>query len=552
VIAASAAEHIELVVFGLLVAVAALAVVARLVRVPYPILLVIGGLAIGFVPDFPDIELDPDLVLLVFLPPLLYAAAFFSNLRELRANARPIGLLAIGLVVVTTLAVAAAAHWAIGLDWPVAFVLGAIVSPTDAVAPATILRRLAVPRRVVSIVEGENLTNDWTALVTYKFAVAAVLSGSFSLAEAGPEFILSGVGGVAIGVGGGLAIAAVRRRLHDPPTEITISLLTPYAVYLPAEELGFSGVIAAVTVGIVLGWRVSELTDHTTRLQSFAVWEILQFLLNAVLFVLIGLQLHTALDALESRDGGELLGYAVLVSVVVIAVRIAWVFALSVLDRGVRREIVGPAGSRAAGGWKEVTLVAWAGMRGAVSLAAALAIPLETDAGAPFPERDLILFLTFAVIIATLVLQGLAFPALIRALDLDEDTSDADEELTARIAVAYAALDRIERLADEDWVPDDTIERVRNLYDYRRRRFSSRLDDRTPEGEFDYERRAELYRRVMQEVIGAQRDTLRLLRDSGEITDEVRRSVEHELDLEQARLERSDAPAQPRSATSSA
>ncbi len=537
--------------FGLLVAVAALAVVARLVHVPYPILLVIGGLAIGFIPDFPEIELDPDLVLLVFLPPLLYAAAFFSNLRQLRANARPIGLLAIGLVVITMLAVAAVAHWVIGLDWQVAFVLGAIVSPTDAVAPATILRRLGVPRRVVSIVEGENLTNDWTALVAYKFAIAAVVTGTFSLAEAGPEFILTGVGGVAIGVAGGLAIAAVRKRLDDPPTEITISLLTPYAVYLPAEELGLSGVIAAVTVGVVLGWRASELTNHTTRLQAFAVWEILQFLLNAVLFVLIGLQMHVALDALEGRDDGELLGYAVLVSAVVIAVRIAWVFALSFLDRGVRREIAGSAGD--GDGWKEVALVAWSSMRGAVSLAAALAIPLQTDAGAPFPERDLILFLTFSVIIATLVLQGLAFPAVIRALDLDEDTSDADEELTARIEIAYAALDRIEQLSEEERVPADTVERVRAMYDYRRRRFSSRLDDHAPEDEFDYERRATLYRHVMNEVIDAQRTTLRGLRDSGQITDEVRRTVEHELDLEQARLQRSDAPAQePRSATSSA
>jgi len=550
VIAASAAEHIELVVFGLLVAVSALAVVARLVRVPYPILLTIGGLAIGFIPGVPDIELDPDIVLLVFLPPLLYAAAFFSNLRELRANARPIGLLAIGLVVVTTLAVATVAHYAIGLEWQVAFVLGAIVSPTDAVAPATILRRLGVPRRVVTIVEGENLTNDWTALVTYKFAVAAVVTGSFSLLEAGPKFVLTGVGGVAIGVAGGLAIAWVRKRLDDPPTEITISLLTPYAVYLPAEELGLSGVIAAVTVGVVLGWRASELTTHTTRLQAFAVWEILQFLLNAVLFVLIGLQMHVVLDQISGYDGGELLGYAVLVSAVVIVVRIVWVFGLSLLDRGVRQEIAGP---QEGADWKEVTLVAWSSMRGAVSLAAALAVPLTTDAGGPFPERDLILFLTFSVIIATLVLQGLAFPLVIRALDLDEDSSDADEELAARIAIAYAALDRVEQLAEEDWVPDDTMERVRNLYDYRRRRFSSRLDDHSPEGELDYEQRAETYRRVMGEIYGAQRATLRGLRDSGEITDEVRRTVEHELDLEQARLERSDAPPQEsRSATSSA
>jgi len=535
-IAASATEHVELLVFGLLIAVAALAVVAKLVRIPYPILLTIGGLAIGFIPGIPEIELDPDIVLLVFLPPLLYAAAFFSNLRELRDHWRPISLLAIGLVVVTTAAVAAVAHWVVGLDWPVAFVLGAIVSPTDAVAPATILRRLGVPRRVVTIVEGENLTNDWTALVTYKFAVAAVVTGSFSLWSAGPEFVLTGVGGVAIGVVAGKLIAAVRRRIDDPPTEITISLLTAYAAYLPAEELGLSGAMAAVTVGVVLGWQASELTTHTTRLQLFSIWEILQFLLNAVLFILVGLQMHTVLDRLPGRDTGELIGWAVLVSLVVIVVRIVWVVLLSLVSRGVREGI---AGAPDAGDWKEVTIIAWSGMRGGVSLAAALAIPLQTDAGAAFPERDLVLFLAFSVIVATLVVQGLALPGLIRALRLEEDTQDADEELEARLEIAFAAIDRIERLADEDWPPEGTIDRVRRLYDYRRRRFSSQINGDAPADGFDYEERAELYARVMGEVIGAQRETLRQLRDDGRITDEVRREVEHDLDLEEARLDRS-------------
>lgn len=243
-------EHLELLLLALLTATAALAVVARVVQVPYPILLTLGGLVFGLLPGLPEVELDPELVLLIFLPPLLYSAAFFSNLRELRANARAIGLLAIGLVIATTVAVAVVAHAVIGLDWKVAFVLGAIVSPTDAVAPATILRRLGVPRRVVTVVEGENLTNDWTALVTYKFAVAAAVTGSFSIVEAGPEFVLTGLGGVAIGVAVGWVVAAVRRRLEDPLTEITISLLTAYAAYLPAEELGVSGVLAAVTTGV--------------------------------------------------------------------------------------------------------------------------------------------------------------------------------------------------------------------------------------------------------------------------------------------------------------
>jgi CPA1 family monovalent cation:H+ antiporter len=424
--------------------------------------LVIGGLALGFAPGVPEIELEPDLVLLIFLPPLLYAAAFFSNLRELRANAQAIGVLAIGLTAVTMVTVAAVAHAVIGLDWKVAFVLGAVVSPTDAVAPATILRRLGVPRRVITVVEGENLTNDWTALVAYKFAVAAVLTGSFSLASAGPRFLLTGVGGVAVGVVAGIAVAALRRRLEDPLTEITISLLTAYAAYLPAEALGFSGVLAAVTVGVWLGW----------------------------------------------------------------------VFGLAALPRQLSRVRTGQPLTAL----DQVSVVAWAGMRGAVSLAAALAIPLETDAGAPFPARDLIIFLTFATILATLVFQGVTMPALIRGLGIEDDGLDHDEELAARLEIAFAAIDRIESLAGEDWVEQQTVERTRPLFEYRRRRFSSRIDGEDSDDEFDYESRSASYTRFMAEVIGAQRQTLRTLRDDGRISDEVRRRVEYDLDLEQERL----------------
>jgi CPA1 family monovalent cation:H+ antiporter len=530
-------DHLELLLLGLLVAIAGLAVIARLVRVPYPILLTVGGLALGLIPGMPEVEVDPDLVLLIFLPPLLYSAAFFSNLRELRANARPIGLLAIGLVAATTVVVAVVAHEVVGLDWPVAFVLGAIVSPTDAVAPATILRRLGVPRRVITIVEGENLTNDWTALVTYKFAVAAVVTGSFSLAEAAPKFVLTGLGGIAIGVAVGWAIAAVRRRVEDPLTEITISLLTAYAAYLPAEEIGASGVLAAVTAGVWLGWQASELTTHTTRIQLTAIWELLQFLLNAVLFMLVGLQLGTALDAISGHSAAALFGYGALISVVVILVRIAWVYALTYLPRRpgrrVRQSDPLPAG--------HTTLVAWSGMRGAVSLAAALALPIQTDAGGAFPERDLVIFLAFCVIFVTLVGQGLTMPALIRGLGVEDDGLDQDEELSARLEIAFSALDRIDELENEDWVHPQTVDRARSLFDYRRRRFSSRIDSprsdrRAGSDDFDYEGRADTYRQFMGEVIGAQRATLRRLRDEGEVTDEVRRRVEYDLDLEEARL----------------
>jgi CPA1 family monovalent cation:H+ antiporter len=391
---------------------------------------------------------------------------------------------------------------------------------------------------VVSIVEGENLTNDWTALVAYKFAVAAVVTGSFSLLDAGPEFVYSGVAGVAVGVAAGAGIAAVRRRVEDPLTEITISLLTAYAAYLPAEEIGASGVLAAVTAGVWLGWQASELTNHTTRLQLTAIWQLLVFLLNAVLFVLVGLQLPSVLDQLSGRTAGELAGYGALIAALVIVVRIAWVYGLTYLTRrlssSVRERI--PVAN-----WDQTMLVAWAGMRGSVSLAAALAIPTTIDSGAAFPDRDLVIFLAFCVILATLVVQGLLMPALIRALGTEPDTTDQDEELNARLEIAFAAIDHIENLESEDWVNPDTADRVRRLFDYRRRRFSSRIgqpaedDDGQPD-EFDYEGRAQSYQRLMNEIYGAQRAMLRRLRDDGHVSDEVRRRVEYDLDLEQERL----------------
>jgi CPA1 family monovalent cation:H+ antiporter len=363
--------HIELVLVALLALIAALAVLARLLRVPYPILLVLGGVAVGFIPGAPKVELDPDLVLLIFLPPLLYAAALFVSVRELRKNVRPVSLLAIGLVLATTVAVALTAHYVIGLSWPVAFVLGAIVSPTDAVAPAEIVRRLGVPRRVVTIIEGENLTNDWTALVVYRFAVAAVVTGTFSFAEAVPKFFLTGIGGIAVGLAVGWIVKQLRARLDDPPTEITISLLTGYAAYLPAEQLGFSGVIAAVTVGLFMGWNAPVLTTPTVRMQTYAIWGVLQFLLNALLCVLVGLQLPGIIDKLSGSAAGDLAAWGALVAGVVIVVRLVWVYILTYLPRLVFRRIRerDPYPSP-----RVVAVIAWSGMRGAVSLAAALAL----------------------------------------------------------------------------------------------------------------------------------------------------------------------------------
>jgi Na+/H+ antiporter len=523
-------EHLELVVFGLLVATAGLAVLSRIVGVPYPITLVLGGCVIGFVPGIPNVELDPDLVLLIFLPPLLYGAAFFTSLRDLRDNARPIALLSIGLVFVTMGAVAVVVHEVIGLGWGESFVLGAIVSPTDAVAPTEILRRLGAPRRMLTVIEGENLTNDWTALVLYSFAVTAVVTGSFSLGEAVFRFFVNGVGGLLIGLAAGWIIREVRSRVDDPPTEITISILSGYAAYLPAEEIGVSGVIAAVTVGVFMGWYTPRLTTPVMRIQGISVWEILTFLLNAVLFLLVGLQLPTVLDQISGFSPSELVGWGLLVSAVVILVRLAWQFSIVFPIRALDRR---PSQRARRSTWQQRVVIGWAGMRGSVALAAALAIPLATDAGAAFPRRDLLIFLAFAVILVTLVGQGLTLGPLIHRLGVRDDGAEQQEEVHARVRIAEAALARLDEIAGNGWAREDTIERVRGMYDYRRRRFSARADgDGT-----SYEERTDLYLRLMYELFDAQREELLALRDRREISDEVRRRVERELDLEETRLQ---------------
>ena len=459
----------------ILVAAVALLIAAQALRVPYPILLVVGGLGLGMVPGMPEVQLEPDLVLLVLLPPLLYAAAFFTPLRELRRNVKPITVLAVGLVLATTVAVAIVAHEALGFDWAPAFVLGAIVSPTDPIAATAIARRLGVPGRIVTIVEGESLINDATALVTYKFAVVAVVTGSFSLADASAEFVVSMAGGIAVGIGIGAAVAHVRRRLDNPPVEVTIALFTAYFAYLPAEAIGVSGVLAAVTVGIYMGRLTSKLTSPTTRIQGVAVWEIVTFVLNSALFVLVGLQLPAILDGIERLDNSGVVLDGVLVAATVIVIRLAWVFPIAYASRLLSSHMRGAPPTP----WRQVLLVGWTGMRGAVSLAAALALPLQTDAGAPFPERDLIIFLAFCVILGTLLIQGLSLPPLIRLLGVDDrDEALEREELQARIAAAEAALARVDELGDEDWVRDDTLERVRSAYHYRRRRFASLAGDR--------------------------------------------------------------------------
>jgi monovalent cation/hydrogen antiporter len=528
-------DHAELLLPGLLIAIAALSAIAHAIDVPYPILLVLGGLALGFVPGIPQVELDPELVLVIFLPPLLYSAAFFSSLRDLRRDLRTISTLAIGLVLATMVTVAVVAHTLIdGMPWAVAFVLGAIVSPTDPLAASAIARRLNAPRRMVTITEGESLVNDGTALVAYKVALGAV-AGSFSLFHAGWDFVLSAAGGVAIGIAVGYVVAAIRRRLDDPQVEITISLFTGYAAYVPANELGLSGVLAAVACGIFMGWRAPQLTTPTTRMQSYSIWEILVFLVNATLFVLVGLQLNTIVDSLRGGySAATLIGWGAAISAVVIATRAVWLQVITFLIRTLDRR---PSQLARRGTWRVRVANSWAGMRGSVSLAAALALPFFVEGTTtPFPQRDLIIFLTFAVIFVTLVLQGLTLPLLIRWLGIEDDGMERREELHARRRAAGAALEEIDALEREDWTRDQTVERMRGLYEYRGRRFAAQAGDgdSDPDG---IEDRSAAYQRMVHSVIGAQRDELVRLRNVGEISDEVRRRVERELDLEETRLE---------------
>jgi CPA1 family monovalent cation:H+ antiporter len=506
----------ELILLAVLAAIAALVALAPLLRVPYPILLVLGGLALGFVPGIPEVQMPPEVVLVGVLPPLLYAAAFFTGVRDLRRKIKQISLLAVGLVLATMIGVAVVAHSVTDLTWAGCFVLGAVVSPTDPVAATAIASRLGVPRNIVTVVEGESLLNDATALVLYGTAVTAVVAGTFSIFEASLQFVVSVVGGVLIGLAVGWVVALVRIRLDNIPAEIAIALLTGYLAYIPAQALHVSGVLAAVTVGIYMGWRAPELSTPQMRMEGRAVFTTVVVLLNALLFTLVGLQLRPILDELRGESGWELVGEAFAVTATVIVVRILWV---SVFGR------------RAARSW---AVVAWMGMRGAVSLAAALALPLETDAGLPFPGRDLIIFLAFAVILGTLVVQGLTLPALIAKLGLEDDGLEMKEDTKARILAAEAALQRLDELVGEDWVREDTAERMRGLYNFRRSRFAARFDGNDDGG---IEERSMNYQRLRRELLEAERQEIVSLRRQGRISDAVMRAVERDLDLEDQRLD---------------
>ena len=516
--------HDELSLFYLLLALGGLLVAASLRRLPVPVLLVCGGLVLGFVPGLPRVELPPDLVLVAILPPLLYSAAFFTGLRDLRHNLRPISLLAFGLVVATTVGVAIVAHAFVDhLSWAGSFTLGAIVSPTDALAATEVARRLNLPRRVVSILEGESLVNDGLALVIYKTAVAAAVAGTFSLWDASWHLVLNILGGIAVGLGVAYVVRQVRKRVDDPPTEVAIALLSGYLAYLPASALGVSGVLAAVTIGVYMGWYTPELTNVQTRLSGNAFWEILVFLVNALLFALVGLQLHAIASRLPITS--NLIGEAIVVVVAVVVIRLVWVpiftYVPRLLFRSVRERDPYPP-------WQAPAVIAWAGVRGAVSLAAALALPVDV------PQRDVIVFVTFVVILASLIGPVVTMPALVRLIGIEDDGGADREDAKARIKAAEAALARIEEIAEEGWANEDSLARARGQYRFRTNRFTARLTGDDGDGA---EERSVLFQRLRRELLDAERMAVTSLRNRGVITEEVAQRVQRDIDLEDSRLD---------------
>ncbi len=521
-------------VLALLAAVAALVSLANRLDIPYPILLVLGGLLLGFVPNrvLPDIVLEPDLVFLLFLPPLLYWDALHTSWRDFQANLFPITSLAFGLVIVTTVGVALAAHVLLGLPWAVSFVLGAIVSSTDAVAAGSIMARLGVPGRVVVILEGESLVNDATALVLYGSAVGVVVHGSFSLAAAVLQFVVSGVGGVVAGLLVGAGVLGLRRRIADRRVEGVVTLLTPFAAYLPADLLGASGVLAVVSAGLYVGRHSPLAIAPETRLQADAIWELGTFVINGLTFILVGLQLHPIVLDLSGRSLPALIGEAALVSAIVIALRIAWVYPGAALasHRRQRNGAAVPAPTSA-----EQGILAWAGLRGAIALATALALPSAAMHGA-FPDRDLLVFLTFGVIVVTLVGQGLTLAPLIRWLGVAEDGTVEREERLARLAISRAALARLRIWAARDEIAgdeaaQDLIADLRLRYERRLARLDS-LDGVRPQGQAN----GTSVKALRKDLLDAERGALVALRNRNVIGDEALRRVQRDLDLDTLRL----------------
>lgn len=519
-------------VLTLLVGVTILAMVARRLDIPTPALLVVGGLVVALVPGLPAVQFDPHVVFVVFIPPLLFRTSLLASYRDVRASLRPILSLGVGHVLFATVAVAWVAHRVLpGLPWASAFALGAVVSPPDVAAATAFLRRLPMPRRIVTVLEGESMINDAAAIVAYRMAVAAAVTGAFSLTGAIGEFLVVATGGVAVGLAMGWLIGQIRRHLHDPEVENTISLLSGYAAYLPAEQLGVSGVLAVVATGMYLGRVGPRFVAADTRVQNSGMWDVVVFLLEGLIFILTGLGLRPILAGLSGAMARELAVGAVLVSLAVIVARFVWVypavyFRWLVIPQLRAREPL-PR-------WQVPVLVGWTGLRGADSLILAAAIPTLTATGTPFPGREAILAVTYGVIVITLIGQGFTLAPLLRSVGLRETgAAEQREEVAARLRASEAALARLEELATAPWMHPDALTRTRDRYRHRTRHLQGHANgvvDRSLEA------RTAANERLARELLGAQRRELLTLRDHGAISDSVMRRIQRDLDYEELLL----------------
>jgi monovalent cation/hydrogen antiporter len=507
---------------------AVVAVAAKRLNVAPSILLVIAGIGMALIPGLPRVRLAPELVLLVILPPLIYSAGVSMSWREFRFNLRPIGLLAFGCVVFTTCAVAAVAHYLLKFDWPVGFLLGAIVSPPDVVAPLAIARRLGLPRRLLVVLEGEGLANDATALILYRFAVAAVSTGAFSPGKAAGTFVLIVVGEIAYGIAVGWLSLRLRQWANDTRVEITLSLMTPYLAFWVPAHLGGSGVLATVACGLYVSWVGPRLIGSATRLQGIFFWDLIVYLIEGFVFLLTGLQARTLVDQAHAFSIPDLLIATAWTTLIVIAARFIWVFPATYIPRWI---VPGLAKHDPSPKWQTVFMIAFTGVRGVVSLAAALAIPYALDNGQPFPHREMILFVTFGVIIVTLVGQGLILPGVVHWLGLsdlgqEERAGEIKAELEARQAALAEVEKHLDKFVEERELPQEVVDLLRT-------RNASRMQilPKDMSGGLEQMR---LSAKLKKELIDAERDFIyELLRD-GKITDEARRRIEYELDLEEA------------------
>jgi CPA1 family monovalent cation:H+ antiporter len=523
-------DQIQLILICL-VAVALLTLVARKIGVPYPILLTVGGGCLALVPHLPAIQLNPKLIFDLFLPPLLYPAAVYTSWRDFRANLRSILPLAIFLVLLTMTVTAYLFHALTGLPLAVGFVFGALISPPDAVAALAVTKDLRVPGKIVAILEGESLVNDATSFISFRFAVAAVLTGSFSLGQASVQFLLVAAGGIVVGLVTGWLATQVQKHLDDPPVQTMFSLLTPYVAYFSGEKLHVSGILAVVIAGIYYGWRAPRVLSGRMRLQAVPVWQMVTFILNGILFMLLGLQLPQVIQALPPGSASAVAKVAIVVLLAIVLVRFVWVFGATYLPRLLSRQF---RRKNPALPWQQTALIGWIAMRGADSLAGALAIPYLLTNGAPFPGRNLILLLTFCVIFGTLVVQGLTLKPLVRALKIMDDHVPEKEERMARLKANEAALARIEDIGSSNRARPQSVERLRSEYADRIRQLSRETAAERSVGRLYSKDFEELAR----EALETERDTVIALRNDESINDEVLRRIQRDIDLAEARLQR--------------